>query len=154
MFSPIFNNRHQTTKKEKKRGDHNVWHFLRNGNRLLKQRWNVILSHLQFQKRRWCTIKNKRHITSIGIVVVHLQYNLMMITLLKILLYLHFFLFPFTLSFPLIFNFQFIQAFSFIVWFCLCLMKSTVCSFCIGIHLLLSMIYCADVSVSNNAILL
>ena len=132
MFSPIFNNRHQTTKKEKKRGDHNVWHFLRNGNRLLKQRWNVIHSHLQFQKRRWCTIKNKRHITSIGILVVHLQYNLMMITLLKILLYLHFF------------SISFYTFVSFDIQF----------PFCIGIHLLLSMIYCADVSVSNNTILL
>ena len=130
MFSPIFNNRHQTTKEGKKRGDHNVWHFLRNGNKLLKQRWNVIHSHLKSQKRRWYTVEYriKDHITSTEI-VVHLQYNLMMITLLKNLLYLHF-----SISF---YTFD-----SFDIQFLFCNTFA------------LSMMYCADVSVSNIAKLL
>ena len=127
MFSPIFNNRHQTTKEGKKRGDHNVWHFLRNGNKLLKQRWNGIHSHLKSRKRRWYTIYIiEDHITSTGIVVVHLQYNLMMITLLKNLLYLHFFYF--------LLHFRFL-------WYSISILYWN--------KFALSMMYTADVSVSN-----
>ena len=71
-----------------------------------------------------CRIKD--HITSTEIVLVHLQYNLMMITLLKNLLYLHFFFF--------LLHFRFL-------WYSISILYWN--------KFALSMMYTADVSFSN-----